>query len=96
MAYSVEQRTHEIGMRMVLGADQSKILELIVGQGLRITLWGMGVGLAIAVLVTRAMATVLYGVEPTDSLAFAVVSGHFTQNHPVMSEMTMLRQVSVQ
>ena len=53
MAYSVEQRTHEIGMRMALGADQSKILELIVGQGLRITLWGMGVGLAIAVLVTR-------------------------------------------
>ena len=93
MAYSVEQRTHEIGMRMVLGADQSKILELIVGQGLRITLWGMGVGLAIAVLVTRAMATVLYGVEPTD-ITFAVVSGHFTQNHPVMSEMAVSLQVS--
>src|SRR5215467_1277948 len=74
MAYSVEQRTHELGVRMALGADRSEILKLIVSQGLRVALWGMGVGVAIALLVTRLIAAMLYGVEPTDSLTFGAVT----------------------
>jgi len=73
MAYSVEQRTHELGIRMALGADRNAILKLIVGQGLRITLWGMGIGLGVAVALTRTIAAMLYGVKPTDAPTFAAV-----------------------
>jgi len=73
MAYSVEQRTHELGIRMALGADRNAILKLIVGQGLRITLWGMGIGLGVAVALSRTIAAMLYGVKPTDGPTFAAV-----------------------
>jgi predicted permease len=78
MAYSVEQRTHELGIRMALGADRNAILKLIVGQGLRITLWGMGIGLGVAVALTRTIAAMLYGVKPTDALTFAAVASVLT------------------
>lgn len=74
MAYSVEQRTHELSIRMALGADQKEVLKLIVGQGLRITAWGMSIGLAVALALTRTIAAMLYGVKPTDILTFAAVS----------------------
>jgi len=74
MAYSVTQRTHELGIRIALGANRSDILKLVLGQGLRISLVGLAVGLAIALAVTRAIATMLYGVRPTDPTTFAGVS----------------------
>ena len=74
MAYSVEQRMHELGVRMAVGADRSDVVKLVVGQGLRITLWGMGIGMAIALLATRAIAAMLYGVKATDGPTFAAVS----------------------
>jgi ABC-type antimicrobial peptide transport system permease subunit len=74
MSYSVAQRTHELGIRIALGADRSDILKLVLGQGLRISLVGLAVGLAIALAVTRVIAAMLYGVKPTDPATFGGVS----------------------
>ena len=59
---------------MALGADKNEILKLIVGQGLRITAWGMSIGLAAALALTRSIAAMLYGVKPTDLTTFFAVS----------------------
>jgi putative ABC transport system permease protein len=74
MSYSVAQRTHELGIRIALGADRSDILKLVLGQGLRISLVGLAVGLAIALAVTRVIAAMLYDVKPTDPATFGGVS----------------------
>jgi len=66
----VRQRTAEIGMRMVFGAQRGTILQLIVGEGLRLSAAGIGVGLLAAAMVTRVMATMLVGVTPTDPPTF--------------------------
>jgi predicted permease len=69
----VRQRTAEIGMRMVFGAPRSSILKLVVGEGLRLSAVGIVLGLAGAFAVTRVMASMLVGVEPTDPLTFAAI-----------------------
>jgi macrolide transport system ATP-binding/permease protein len=74
MSYSVTQRTHELGIRIALGATWYEILRLILGQVLRITLIGVVAGLGIALAVTRAIAAMLYGVKPTDPATFGGVS----------------------
>jgi len=74
MAYSVAERTHEVGIRMALGAQQSDLLGLIVKNGLMLTLIGVAIGLAIAFALTRLMTTLLFGVTPTDAITFASVS----------------------
>jgi putative ABC transport system permease protein len=74
MAYSVTQRTHEIGIRMALGADAREVLGLILGHGLKLALIGVVLGLAGAFASTRLMVTLLYGVTPTDVATFAGVS----------------------
>jgi putative ABC transport system permease protein len=73
MAYSVSQRTHEIGIRMALGAQQSEILKRVIGQGLVPVLLGMGAGLAGAVGLSRFLSSLLFQVQPTDPVTFAVV-----------------------
>ena len=74
MAFSVTQRTHEIGIRMALGAERSSVLSLIVKQGLRLTLAGVIIGLAGAWALTRFLTSFLYGVRATDVTTFALVS----------------------
>jgi putative ABC transport system permease protein len=74
MSCSVTQRTHELGIRIALGANRSDILKLVLGQGLHISLVGLAVGLAIALAVTRVNAAMLYGVKPTDPATFGGVS----------------------
>jgi putative ABC transport system permease protein len=74
MAYSVAQRTQEIGIRMALGAARADVLRLVVGQALRLTLIGMGIGLAGAYAVTRLMASLLFGVSASDPPTFVGVT----------------------
>jgi putative ABC transport system permease protein len=74
MAYAVSQRTHEIGVRLALGAPRRSILRLILGQGLKLTLAGMALGMAGALALTKFMASLLYGVSATDALTFILAS----------------------
>src|SRR5213078_2152597 len=70
MSYSVAQRTPEIGIRMALGAARADVLRMIVGQALRLTVIGVGIGLAGAYAVTRLMASLLFGVSASDPPTF--------------------------
>jgi predicted permease len=74
MNYSVAQRTQEIGIRMALGAARADVLRLVVGQALRLTLIGMGIGLAGAYAVTRLMASQVFGVSTSDPPTFVGVT----------------------
>jgi putative ABC transport system permease protein len=74
MSYSVAQRTREIGIRMALGAGRGAILNLVLGQTLKLTLVGVGIGLAATWGLTQLLASSLYGVTPHDALTLAVVS----------------------
>lgn len=74
ISYSVTQRTHEIGVRIAIGADQRDILKLIVGQGMLLTMIGIAIGLAASFGFTRAMSSLLFGVGTTDTLTFTVIS----------------------
>jgi predicted permease len=73
MAYSVAQRTQEIGVRVALGATTRNVLSMVVGEGLRMTVFGLAVGLTGAFWLTRWMASLLFEVSATDPLTFAIV-----------------------
>jgi putative ABC transport system permease protein len=77
VSYSVTQRTHEIGIRMALGATARNVLSLIVKNGLALVLTGIVIGAGSALMLTRFLATLLFGVQPTDSFTFLVVSAVF-------------------
>jgi predicted permease len=77
MAYSVSRRTHEIGIRMALGANRAAMLKMILGQGMILTLIGVALGLAGAYVLTRyleSLTSMLFGIQPRDPLTFAVTA----------------------
>jgi putative ABC transport system permease protein len=74
MAYFVTQRTHEIGIRVALGATSRDVLRLVFGQGLRLTAAGVICGVAGSLAATRALGTLLYAVSPRDPATFAILS----------------------
>jgi predicted permease len=73
MAQSVTERTHEIGVRLALGAEPGQVLRWIAGRGIRLAGIGLGIGLAIAFVLARLLSSLVYGVSATDPLIFAVV-----------------------
>jgi hypothetical protein len=74
IAYSVAQRTREIGVRMALGADSRRVLSQVVGQGASLTGAGLAIGLVASLGVTRVLRGLLYGVSPTDPVVFGGVA----------------------
>jgi putative ABC transport system permease protein len=74
ISYLVSERTHEIGIRLALGAPRSNILLIVLRQGLGLAVAGAAVGLVCALIVSHSMASLLYGVRPTDALTFAGVT----------------------
>jgi putative ABC transport system permease protein len=75
IAYSVAQRTHEIGIRMALGGQPQDMLQLIVGHGLRLALFGVGIGLLAALVLTHFLSSLLFGVSSADPVAYVAVVG---------------------
>ncbi len=78
MSYAVTQRTHEIGVRMALGARQLDVLKLMIRQGMGLVVIGLGLGLAGSFALTRVMRGMLFGVTPTDATTYVAVSGVLT------------------
>ena len=74
VAYSTKQRTHEIGIRIALGASKADVLRQVLGQGLRLTLAGLAVGVAVSLVLTRFLRGMLFGIATSDWLTYSTVS----------------------
>jgi putative ABC transport system permease protein len=95
MSYTVAQNTREIGIRLALGAQQRDVLKLVVGQGLVLTMLGVMIGLAAAIVLTRLMSNLLYGVTATDPLTFVAVPALLVAVSLLASYLPALRATKV-
>jgi putative ABC transport system permease protein len=75
IAYAAKQRTREIGVRVALGARSSDVVRLFVGEGVRLAIAGLAIGMPVAWVLSRLLSSLLYGVSPTDAVTFVVVAG---------------------
>ena len=73
MSYTVAERTHEMGIRMALGAKAGSVVKLVLVQGLKVSALGLGLGVAGALVLTKLMSSILYGVSSTDVMTFVSV-----------------------
>jgi ABC-type antimicrobial peptide transport system permease subunit len=96
MSYTVEQRTQEIGIRMALGGERQQMLRMLVVQGMKLTVIGVVVGLAIAYGLTRLLASLLFGVESSDPLTFVGVAAILTLVSFLAIYIPSLRAMAVQ
>ena len=96
LAYSVSQRTREIGIRSALGAQSGDIIRMISGHGLKLAGIGLLIGAAGAYGLTRLMASLLFGVEPTDATVFAAVAAALGAVALLASSIPVLRAVRVE
>jgi putative ABC transport system permease protein len=74
MSYGVAQRTHELGIRIALGATSRDALKMVIGQGMKLVALGLGLGLGVALEVSRLMTHLLFGVSANDPLTFVVIA----------------------
>jgi len=74
MSYSVNERTHEFGIRMALGAHQGDVLGLVAKLGLKLTLIGVVIGAGLSLVLARLISTFLFGVKPTDPVTYVAVA----------------------
>ncbi|HVT60212.1 MAG TPA: FtsX-like permease family protein [Thermoanaerobaculia bacterium] len=91
----VSQRTHEIGVRMALGAGKYDVFRLAVGQGLMLTVAGVAVGAGAALALTRFLTSILYGVRPSDPLTFLGVAALLISVAALASYMPARRATAV-
>jgi putative ABC transport system permease protein len=95
MSYAINQRTHEMGIRIALGAEPRDILRLVVGQGMALSFAGVGVGLGVAFILTRLMSSLLYGISATDPVTFIAVPAILTGIGLIASYIPARRAVRV-
>jgi ABC-type antimicrobial peptide transport system permease subunit len=95
LAFSVSQRTREIGVRVALGAAQKQIVRLFIGEGMRLAAVGVGIGLALGVAAAKALSSQFVGVQPTDVAVFASVAALLSLTAFVASLIPALRAARV-
>jgi putative ABC transport system permease protein len=95
MAYTVTERTHELGVRIALGADRSDVLRIVLGEAAGLAACGVGLGLGGAVVATRLIQTLLFGVTPTDAVTFGAIALLLTMTALVASYIPARRATRV-